>query len=91
MVARAPWRFFVPYRLRVLEAWNDFRREVVPAGYPPDLVVQLRGAFYSGIVACLTLIHAQSTKEEMDELLADMAKEVLLYRHEVYRRTHGDG
>jgi hypothetical protein len=37
-------------RLLILEGWNSFRREVLPAEAPPIQIEECRRAFYAGCV-----------------------------------------
>jgi hypothetical protein len=46
----------MPQRQHVLEAWNSYRKIVMAADAPRIQVVEIRRAFYAGIVAVINLI-----------------------------------
>lgn len=46
----------MPNRLRILEAWNSFRREVLPAEVSEVQLTETRRAFYAGAISSWAII-----------------------------------
>lgn len=61
-------------RQLVLELWNSYRREVIPAEAPDVQVIECRRAFYAGAKGLLRAIEACLDPTSPDETPGDMAQ-----------------
>lgn len=64
-------------RLRILEQWNSFRRDVLPRDASAVQASETKRAFYAGAFACFTVMRSNSwkTEEEGLALLIDLDAE----------------
>jgi hypothetical protein len=63
-------------RKLILEGWNSYRREVLPAGAPEIQIEECRRAYYSGAMILFTSIMGildPGTEEATEKDMAQMA------------------